>query len=480
MEDGKLQANIIRGKSVTSTNTLTCEAKRDATLVALMDQKENPDEDLSWRSDVLPPRMVDYSITIQEKAVAEGKKNEPVCTSVMPWFEETSSIPDVCFESVQKSVTEDGSVDPSTLSFIEPPAILTGLMARDQTKCTKSGEHIATTQLYNGTVSPCWSISGVNEESDKVAKEVGLLYKEQTERHKNGEEKIDKDAVRINRSGIRGEENLPVIKSANRDDEMIKESFLYGNLSMQSLMYHNETISLVSEMTVSEMTSEADLALDMGHCCLIEQSVTCGTAVRYSSPRLLNRDVENVVRNRNITEAVAERTSDRKPDLVSCSESSLLADVSKICSTTEIKKEEKGTVMVPEDLNRDVERVGKELNMDTKLSSPHTESPIPTDQVYTDAVELSERDHVCRPCLDQQETSQHFGLNLQSRDGDCKGAEIEVTLDMELANLQAESSTDLLDTNDADSNECDDESEVEPGQAVTRQWGPGGCALDKN
>ena len=39
----------------------------------------------------------------------------------------------------------------------------------------------------------------------------------------------------------------------------------------------------------------------------------------------------------------------------------------------------------------------KELNMDTKLSSPHTESPIPTDQVYTDAVELSERDHVCRP-----------------------------------------------------------------------------------
>ena len=72
---------------------------------------------------------------------------------------------------------------------------------------------------------------------------------------------------------------------------------------------------------------------------------------------------------------------------------------------------------------------------------------------------------MCRPCLDQQETSQHFGLNLQRRDGDCKGAEIEETLDMELANLQAESSTDLLDTNDADSNDCDDESEseVEPG-----------------
>ena len=127
VDDGKLQANIVCGKSVTSTNTLTCEAKQDATLVALMDQKENPDEDLSWRNDVLPPCMVDYSITIQEKTVAEGKKNEPVCTSVIPWFEETSSIPDVCFESVQKSVTEDGSVDPSTLSFIEPPAILKGL-----------------------------------------------------------------------------------------------------------------------------------------------------------------------------------------------------------------------------------------------------------------------------------------------------------------------------------------------------------------
>ena len=153
---------------------------------------------------------------------------------------------------------------------------------------------------------------------------------------------------------------------------------------MQNLTYHNETIS-----PVGEMTSEADLALDMGHCCFIEQSGTCGTAVRYSSPRLLNRDVDNVVRNRNITGAVAEPTSDRRPDLVSCSESSLLADVSKISPTIEIKKEEKGTVMVPEDLNRDVERVGKELNMDTKLSSPHTESPIPTDQVYTDAVKLS-------------------------------------------------------------------------------------------
>ena len=76
---------------------------------------------------------------------------------------------------------------------------------------------------------------------------------------------------------------------------------------------------------------------------------------------------------------MAEPTSDPKPDLVSWSESSFLADVSKICSTTEIKKEEKQTVMVPRDLNRDVERVEKELYSDTKLSSPHTESPIPTD-----------------------------------------------------------------------------------------------------
>ena len=75
-----------------------------------------------------------------------------------------------------------------------------------------------------------------------------------------------------------------------------------------------------------------------------------------------------------------------------------------------------------------------------------------------------------------------FGLNLQSRGVECKGAEIEETLDMEKGNLQAESSTDLLDTNDADSNECGDESEseVEPGQAVTRQWDPGGCALNIN
>ena len=41
--------------------------------------------------------------------------------------------------------------------------------------------------------------------------------------------------------------------------------------------------------------------------------------------------------------------------------------------------------MVPEDLNRDVERVENELNSDTKLSSSHTGSPIPTDQVFTDA-----------------------------------------------------------------------------------------------
>ena len=146
--------------------------------------------------------------------------------------------------------------------------------------------------------------------------------------------------------------------------------------------------------------------------------------------------VDNVGRNRNITEAVAEPTSDPKPDLVSCSESSLLADVSKICSTTEIKKEEKGTVMVPEDLNRDVERVEKELNSETKPSSSHTESPTPADQVFTDAMELSERDHVHRPCLNQQETSQHFCLNLKSGDVDCKGAEIEETLEMELADYR--------------------------------------------
>ena len=87
-----------------------------------------------------------------------------------------------------------------------------------------------------------------------------------------------------------------------------------------------------------------------------------------------------------------------------------------------------------------------------------------------------------RPCLNQQETCQQFGPNLQSRDVDCKGAEIEEILDMELADFQAKSSTDLLGTNDADSNDCDDESEpeVQPGQAVTRQWDPGGCALNKN
>ena len=53
--------------------------------------------------------------------------------------------------------------------------------------------------------------------------------------------------------------------------------------------------------------------------------------MRYSNPRLWNRDVDNVGRNRNITEAVAEQTSDPMSDIVSCSESSLLADVSKIC-----------------------------------------------------------------------------------------------------------------------------------------------------
>ena len=65
----------------------------------------------------------------------------------------------------------------------------------------------------------------------------------------------------------------------------------------------------------------------MKQTLLFEQSGTCGTRVCYSSQRFLNRTVDNVVRNRNITEAVAEPTSDRKPDLVYCRESSLLADV---------------------------------------------------------------------------------------------------------------------------------------------------------
>ena len=74
VDDGKLQANIIRGKSVTSTNTLTCEAKPDATLVALMDQKENPDEDLSWRSDVLPPCMVNTASPFKKKLWQRERK----------------------------------------------------------------------------------------------------------------------------------------------------------------------------------------------------------------------------------------------------------------------------------------------------------------------------------------------------------------------------------------------------------------------
>ena len=120
--------------------------------------------------------MVDTEIHNQQKTVAELKRNEALCTSLLQGFEETSSISDVHFDSGKLSVTEDGINDSTALSFIEPTVILLGLKVRGHVVCNTSIESQASTDEDGGIVSSCWNISAFQLESTSVYKMEDLLH----------------------------------------------------------------------------------------------------------------------------------------------------------------------------------------------------------------------------------------------------------------------------------------------------------------
>ena len=96
--------------------------------------------------------------------------------------------------------------------------------------------------------------------------------------------------------------------------------------------------------------------------------------------------------------------------------------------------------------------------LNSNLGSPEIENP--ADQVSVNEVEPRERDHDCQPCPDlQTEVSQHFGLNLQSGDGDHSGAEEE----------------DVLEDSNTDTNDANyEEQGRQPSCSGPKQWDPGG------
>ena len=106
--------------------------------------------------------------------------------------------------------------------------------------------------------------------------------------------------------------------------------------------------------------------------------------------------------------------------------------------------------------NQDDIRMVSPLN--SNLGIPEIENP--ADQISVGEVEPRERDHGCQPCPDlQTEVSQHFGLNLQSGDGDHSGAEEE----------------DILDDSTTDTNDANyEEQGRQPSCSGPKQWDPGG------
>ena len=220
------QTNSISGEPVTTTNALTDDIEEKAILKTGVDQKRHPDEDLSvileidstclvngnTKGDKIISHVVDTDIPNQEKTVAELKKNEAVCTSLLQWFEETSSISDVHCDRGKISVTEDGTNDSTALSFIEPSVILFGLKVRDHVVCNTSIEPKASTDDDGEIVSPCWNNSDFLLESTSVYEMEDLLYGESTEKAKTDAKEQQSPIIKV-----KEEENLPSENSPIRE-----------------------------------------------------------------------------------------------------------------------------------------------------------------------------------------------------------------------------------------------------------------------
>ena len=275
------QTNSISGEPVTTTNVLTDDVEEEAILKTGADQKRHPDEDLSVilktdstclvngniKGDKIISHVVDTEIHNQEKTVAELKKNEAVCTSLLQGFEETSSIFNVHFDSGKLSVLEDGTNDSIALSFIEPPVILFGLKFRDHVVCNTSIEPQASTDEDGEIVSPCWNISDFQLESTSVYKMEDLLHGQTTEKAKKDAEEQQLPIIEIKEEENLPSENSPIIEL--KEDEIlpsenspIKEEIGEENLPLENSQIKEERKeeNLLSENTpIKEERKEENL-----------------------------------------------------------------------------------------------------------------------------------------------------------------------------------------------------------------------------
>ena len=254
----------------------------------------------------------------------------------------------------------------------------------------------------------------------------------------SGDTKIEADASVNNFAGK--ETNMEADASVDQDERKLDKSSIssQGEINMKSIASETATNEAVSPFC--EIAREAALILDTDialseHSCSIEYYETQGIATAKSEGNLLCGDEDKEITQ---TELMSDQ-NDHKPDLGSCWESILLADVGQSCKT---EKEEE--------------------------ESQDSDGQITIDYDFVDAVQPLEGEQDRQLCPEMQlEIIQHLGLNLQSGDVDHIGAEVEETITVVEGTGATDSDATLYEEQGSGS-----------GCSGPKQWDPGGSQME--
>ena len=160
----------------------------------------------------------------------------------------------------------------------------------------------------------------------------------------SGDTKIEADASVDNFAGK--ETNMEADASVDQDERKLDKSFIssQGEINMKSIAsetatwdtpFTNEAVSPFCEIArEAALTLDTDIALSE-HSCSIEYYETQGIATAKSVGNLLCGDEDKEITQ---TELMSDQ-NDHKPDLGSCWESILLADVGQSCKTEKEEEE---------------------------------------------------------------------------------------------------------------------------------------------
>ena len=255
----------------------------------------------------------------------------------------------------------------------------------------------------------------------------------------SGDTKIEADAFVDNFAGK--ETNMEADASVNQDDTKSDKSSIssQGEINMKSIAsetatwdtpFTNEAVFPFCEIArEAALTLDTDIALSE-YSCSIEYYETQGIATAKSEGNQCGDDDKEITQ----TELMSDQ-NDQKPDLGSCRESTLLADVGQSCK---IEKEEE--------------------------ESQDFDGQITINYDFADAVQPLEGEQDRQLCHEMQlEIIQHLGLNLQSGDDDHIGAEVEETI----AVVEGTGATD------SDANLYEEQGSGS-GCSGPKQWDPGG------